>query len=42
MTFRELVRGTLRDNNEVGCILLIVIALVLIFCYLLIALRSEL
>jgi hypothetical protein len=39
MTFRELMRGTLRENNELGCVLLVVIVLALIFCYLVIATR---
>jgi hypothetical protein len=34
--------ATFRDNNEVGCVLLIVIILALIFSYLGIALRGEL
>jgi len=39
MTFRELLRGTLKDNNEVGCVLLVVTILVLILGYITLASR---
>jgi hypothetical protein len=39
MTFRELVRSTLKDNNEVGCVLLVATILVLILGYAAVASR---